>query len=994
MTAADDLARRGHAILREALELDVAARRAFVESRSEGDPELRACALRLLAAASMAEGFLESPAWTPSEATLAPPSGGRVPIGEGTRLGGFTVIAHAASGGMGDVYRAEQDSPHRVVALKVVRRAVRRADDAGGRRAQERFAIETEALGRLQHPNVAQVYASGVTRVGDLDVPYVALEWIDGARTIVQAARERGLSREARLLAFLDAVAAVRHAHGRGVIHRDLKPANVLLGVAGVVKVIDFGVALLTDRAHTATLAGEFVGTLSSMSPEQCAGGDLDLDVRADVYGLGTILYELLADRPPFDVSREPLAQAVRTICEVPAPPIDGLDRDLAAIVSTALAKDRTRRYASAEALGRDVRHWLDRRPIEARAPTAWRQLGLFVRRHRAPVAFAALAASALVVGTVATGLALARALRAETDLRVQLSATEAAQRAEKERADELAKVSAFQSEMLGQIDVASAGAALMADIRARFVAATEKAGIPVDEGEAMHVRFGADLSRVNATDAAAAMIDRTILQPAVATIDAAFREQPRVDASLRQALADLYRTIGLYRAASPLQHDALSIRLRLLGEGHPLTLESMDSLGVLLQKEGKPEEALPYAEAALAGFRRVLGDDHPSTLRAINNMGTLLQAKGMFAAAEPYYREALDRRAHVLGYGHRDTLSSLANMGFVLVDLGRPAEAERYYREALKRRRETLGDDHRDTIISINNLGYLLQSRGDLAAAEPLLREALESFRRVYGNEHQDTLTAVNNMGFLLQAERKFDEAEGFYREALDSRRRTLGPSHPETLVSINNMGFLMQTRGQFAEAEPYYREALETRRRVLGAEHRDTLMSVSNLGSLLRSLGKLEDAEPYYREAVETSRRTLGPEHPDTLVFAVKLGGLLRARAKHAEAVETLAAVEDATRRSVAGGNVTPLTTLLLALGRSRVELGFDSGRFALAEADLLEAHALLAKARGPTHKDTIGCAKSVVDLYDAWSRAEPERGLEAKAAEWRRAATPPAP
>lgn len=942
----------------------------------------------------MAGEFLESPAWTPSDATLAPPSGGRSTIGEGTRLGGFTVIAHAASGGMGDVYRAEQDSPHRVVALKVVRRAVRRADDAGARRAQERFAIETEALGRLQHPNVAQVHASGVTRVGELDVPFVALEWVDGARTIVQAAREDRLPREARLGRFLDAVAAVQHAHGRGVIHRDLKPANVLIDVAGVVKVIDFGVALLTDRVRSATLAGEFVGTLNSMSPEQCSGGDLDLDVRADVYGLGTILYELLADRPPFDVSREPLAQAVRTICEAPAPPIDGLDRDLAAIVATALAKDRDARYASAEALGRDVRHWLERRPIEARPPTAWRQLALFVRRHRAPVAFAALAASALVVGTVATGLALARALRAEADLRVQLSATEAAQRAEKERADELAKVSAFQSEMLGQIDVASSGAALMADVRARFLAATEKAGIPADEREVMRVRFAADLSRVNATDAAAAMIDRTILQPAVATIDAAFKEQPRVDASLRQALADLYRTIGLYDAASPLQHEALTIRLRLLGEEHPLTLESMDSLGVLLQKQGKPEEAEPFTRAALEGFRHVLGDDHPSTLRAINNMATLLQAKGMSAAAEPYYREALDRRAQVLGYGHRDTLSSLANMGFVLVDLGKPVEAERYYREALKRRRETLGDDHRDTIISINNLGYLLQSRGDLAAAEPLLREALERFRRVYGDEHQDTLTAVSNMGFLLQAEKKFDEAERLYLEALESRRRTLGDDHPETLVSLNNMGFLKQTLGQFAEAEPYYREALERRRRVLGAEHRDTLMSVSNLGSLLRSLGKLGDAEPYYREAVETSRRTLGPEHPDALIYVIKLGGLLRAQNKHAEAVETLAAIEESTRRSVAGGNVTPLTTLLLALGRSRVDLGFDVDRFALAEADLREAHGLLAAARGPAHKDTLGCAKSLAELYDAWDRAEPGRGYDEKADEWWRAAGAPAP
>jgi non-specific serine/threonine protein kinase/serine/threonine-protein kinase len=214
------------------------------------------------------------------------------------------------------------------------------------------------------------------------------------------------------------------------------------------------------------------------------------------------------------------------------------------------------------------------------------------------------------------------------------------------------------------------------------------------------------------------------------------------------------------------------------------------------------------------------------------------------------------------------------------------------------------------------------------------------------------------------------------------------LGDEHPDTLLSINNMGFLLQAQGNLAEAEPYLREALEKRRRVLGEEHASTLISINNMGGLLLAQGRLQDAEPFYREALDKRRRVLGLEHPDTLAVTGDLGRVLQQQGKHQEALDLLAPAEPAARKAFTGGNARRLAGFLTTLGRARVGVGYDAERFALAEANLLEAHPiyLAAKDRGPTHKDTLECVQALVDLYTAWHAAEPGKVYDAKAAEWK--------
>ncbi|NDC55074.1 MAG: serine/threonine protein kinase, partial [Planctomycetia bacterium] len=220
-------------------------------------------------------------------------------LAPGTDLGGVTIVRLLGEGGMGRVYEARQAAPDRLVAVKVLR-------DVLATPAQvARFRHEAEVLGRLRHPDIAQIHLAGAHRAGEAAVPFLVMELVAEAQPITLHVRRRGLDVRERVGLFARVCDAVAHAHRAGVIHRDLKPPNILVDDRGEPKVIDFGVARSTTAdgggAGPRTLAGQLVGTLLYMSPEQRAGRVDETDARSDVYALGVVLHELLGDRPPGD---------------------------------------------------------------------------------------------------------------------------------------------------------------------------------------------------------------------------------------------------------------------------------------------------------------------------------------------------------------------------------------------------------------------------------------------------------------------------------------------------------------------------------------------------------------------------------------------------------------------------------------------------------------------------------------------------------------------
>lgn len=267
----------------------------------------------------------------------------------------------------------------------------------------------------MRHPNIAQIFEAGTfdpsrEREGaGLSLPYFVMELVPEAKTITQYALDGNLGLRKRIALFLQACDAVHHGHQRSVMHRDIKPANILVDATESVKLIDFGVAKATDADVATTTvrtdAGQMVGTIQYMSPEQCEADPLGLDVRTDVYSLGIVLYELLCDRLPYDVSSLPLPSAARTICEAAPPRPSAICRalrgDLEIILLKALEKDRAKRYQSVADLARDLRHYLTGETIEVRGATTLGSLNSWIRKHPAwtTTAFAIVVSCAVLTG-------------------------------------------------------------------------------------------------------------------------------------------------------------------------------------------------------------------------------------------------------------------------------------------------------------------------------------------------------------------------------------------------------------------------------------------------------------------------------------------------------------------------------------------------------------------------------------------------------------------
>jgi WD40 repeat protein len=336
------------------------------------------------------------PALSPDE-TLDSASSSAVPAGAAvspTRLGAYRILEEVGRGGMAVVYRARQDNPERVVALKVLL-----TGGHGGGERRARFRAEADTIARLRHPNIVQVFEAGEQDT----LPFLVLEFCEGGSL---ARRLGGKPQPPRAAAALVAqlARAVEHAHGAGVIHRDLKPANVLLTADGQPKVSDFGLAKAERPELTAT--GALLGTPSYMAPEQADGGR-QVGPAADVYALGAILYELLTGRPPFQG-----ATALETLDLVrrqePVPPRrlqPKVPLDLETICLKCLEKEPPKRYASASALADDLGRFGEGRPVQARpvgaAGRAWR----WARRN--PALAVTLAGVASLLLAVAVGVSV-----------------------------------------------------------------------------------------------------------------------------------------------------------------------------------------------------------------------------------------------------------------------------------------------------------------------------------------------------------------------------------------------------------------------------------------------------------------------------------------------------------------------------------------------------------------------------------------------------------
>ncbi len=432
---------------------------------------------------------------------------------------------------------------------------------------------------------------------------------------------------------------------------------------------------------------------------------------------------------------------------------------------------------------------------------------------------------------------------------------------------------------------------------------------------------------------------------------------------------------------AEPLLRSCLASMQRELGTEHRDTLITTNVMGYLLIDLGKPAEAQPYWQTAYETGRRVFGADDVDTLVWTNNLGGLFGSLGRDKDAERYYREAYEGMRRVKGEEHPSTLDFASNVASNLNAQGRYAESEPLSRVVLDTRRRVLGDEHGATLDSMQGLGNVLRKQGRIAEAEPLLRKALEVHRRVAGPEHRKTLISASMLASLLANGEHRAEAESLYRSVLATSRKELGDDHPDSLVTMNNLGNLLAQQDKLEEAEPMLRAVLAARRRLSGDDHPETLVSQSGVGFALEQQNKLAEAETLYRDATDKFRRVLGNAHTNTLSSIGNIVSVLITQARFAEA--------EPLQREVVAGNERALGGQHARVGNARRNLGrvlTGLQRFAEAEAELLAAERVLSIAQGVSAENKKKCVAALIELYDAWDQAEPDKGHAASATTWR--------
>ncbi|MFJ3583147.1 tetratricopeptide repeat protein [Streptomyces sp. NPDC090127] len=724
-------------------------------------------------------------------------------------------------GGMGEVWRATDESLGRRVAVKCLKPLGPERDPHFVTVLRERFRREARVAASLQHRGVTVVHDFGESE----GVLFLVMELLEGQNLsqLMEENKQHPLPVHDVVDIAEQVADALAYTHRQGIVHRDLKPANIMRLGDGAVKICDFGIARLGDNiGYTSQLTGTGIamGTPHYMSPEQISGGAVDH--RSDLYSLGCVLYEIATGVPPFDLEdawailvghRDTPPEPLRTHrAELP----DYLDR----IVLDLLAKTPDGRPTDAGVLRRriisartdlGIGHPGSARPsVSTPSEAPSRRLPDWAREMTAGIR---ATAASLASRSAADDPAAALTGEWTTASRVvPPRPPEGGERATTPPARPATPEPAAPPELLA------------------VLAGRHRAGLGLgrlgrwDEAEDVHRSVVADRARVLGPDHPDTLASRYELGFTLSRL-----------ARPADALREFVAVTGA--------------RERVLGPDHPDTLAARQETAYVLGRLGRHGEAHQVYVAVLASRERTMGPDHPDTLRCRHNLAFNLGRLGRLEDAHRMAEEVAGARGRLLGDDHPDTLVTRYEVAYDLGQLGRWTEALATYREVAAARSDVLGPDHPDTLAARYEVGICLGRVGRSGDALDLYRDLVAARTRVLGPDHPETLRARHGLGVNLGRLSRWEDAVEEAREVCAIRERVLGADHPDTLVSRREIAVGLGWLARWPDALAVYHQVAEGRERTLGPGHPETLAGRHDEAHCLERLGRHTEAAELYR-------------------------------------------------------------------------------------------------------------------------------------------------
>lgn len=830
------------------IDLDPEARAVRLAELRAEDPALTVELEQLLALEEDNTDFL-------SEPLIAPPPSAKAD----SLIGPYRLERMLGEGGMGQVWLARRADGlyQRRVALKLLRPGL--ADP----NLRQRFTRERQILARLGHPHIARLLDAGIGGDGQgvQNQPYLALEYVEG-EPITDWCRSRDLSVEARLRLFLQVCEAVSHAHANLIVHRDLKPSNILVTALDEVRLLDFGIAKLLDspepgRDHTRTEVRAF--TLHYAAPEQIRGEPVT--TMTDVYSLGVVLYELLAETKPYRLSRQSDAAWEEAILLADPPrPSQNLLReadsdpsralalrrrtkliagDLDNIVLKALSKRPEHRYASVEALAQDLLRHLEGKPVLARPQSLTYRTHKFLQRNRWGLAtaglFVGVLTAALVLVTWQGQQAVREANRAQAlqdfiaglfeqaggragpgPLDVRQLLADGEERAE----SELGNQPLSQAEVFGviarlRIGLGDYPQALRLLQRQQALLKT----LP-DAPESLRLSAATDSGRtLRLLGRAGECVAR--MRPQETLARGLQRNLPGASADFHSELGRCQHAVGELDTARLLFQRSIAIRRNTPGDMAG-TVENLGDLAALERDAGNTQAALRGYRNALAQLEASEGSRHRLAIGLRRNLCAMERAGGELGIAERDCHDALTLALDLQGARHPDTIDVTRELAAIHVDLGRYREAEEAFVDSRRWLQARLGSQHADVARDDNSLGIIAWERGQTQSA---LR-------------HLDRALAV------LKTQ----------------------PQNPLLAGVLFNKAMVLHESGRSGEALPLLKRVRALRVAHGGERHRSLADHARLHGEVLDALGRREAARAELEQALQRAREGYGLTHPNT--------------------------------------------------------------------------------------------------------------------------------